>query len=823
MSPLPPERWRAASAHLDQLLDTAPADRAARLDVLRHTDPQVADDVSAMLSAHEAAVDRQFMETPVHQPPGAGPGAGSIVGTYRLVSLIGHGGMGSVWLGERADGRFEGQAALKLLNSSFMDSAGERRFRREGTILARLTHPHIARLVDAGVSDAGRPYLVLEYIKGLHINEYCRLQQLGVERTLALFLDVLSAVAHAHANLIVHRDLKPSNVLVTANGEVKLLDFGIAKLMHADSGDTDAEGLRTRDAGGLTPRYASPEQMLGQPVTTATDVYALGVLLYGLLAGHHPAGDDPLAPADLVRAIVEQDAPPVSSAVSDPARRKMIAGDLDRIVGKALAKNPADRYTTVNAFADDLRRFLRHEPISARPDTWSYRTVRFIRRRRRMLGAAAVVVLVAAGLTAYYGVQLRRERDRATLEAQKAHRVSQLMTSLLTGADPFRNPGPEGPTVLALLDAGAERVDHELADQPGLRAEMLTIIGRVYARMGRHDRARPLLERAVTLSRTLSPDGTVALAQALNDFGVLIRDQGDAAGSRGLLEESLSLRRRLLGPRHADVAITLVELARTLKDLGLGAESEAPTREALSIRAEVFGAHHRETATSQNELALFLWERGQLEEAEALFRQNVETNRILLGEDHTSYATALSNLGLVLAATGRGDEAERVTRTALAIQRKALGADSVRVAHTHYNLCFALQSQGRTADAVAAGRTAVALGSAKLDADHPRLATFKVCLSRALIEARRPAEALPLLEHAVAVRRQSAVVADWRVAQAEALLGAALFDLSRHADAAPYLTSATQALPDVPGPFAHDRQLAASRLSSLPTASRSSR
>lgn len=822
MSPLAPERWRAASAHLDQLLDTAPADRAARLEALRHTDPQVAEDVSAMLSAHEDAVDRQFLETSPPQPPGAGPGIGAIVGAYRLVSLIGHGGMGSVWLGERADGRFEGKAAIKVLNSGFADTAGERRFRREGTILARLTHPHVARLIDAGVSDTGRPYLVLEYVDGQHINEYCRQRQLGVEQTLSLFLEVASAVALAHANLIVHRDLKPSNVLVTADGHVKLLDFGIAKLMHA-SPDADIDGARTRDQGGLTPRYASPEQMLGQPVTTATDVYALGVLLYSLLAGQHPAGDGLLAPAQLVRTIVEIDAPAVSSVVVDAARKKIIAGDLDRIVAKALAKIPADRYTTVTALADDIQRFLRHEPISARPDTWSYRAVRLLQRRRRALGVAAVITVVAAGLTTYYGVQLRRERDRATLEAQKAQRVSQLMTSLLTAADPFRNPGPEGPTVLALLDAGAARVDNELADQPALRAEMLTVIGRVYSRMGRYDRAKPLLERAVTLSRGLYPEGTVPLAQAINDLGVLTRDAGDAAGSRALLEESLAMRRRLLGARHQDVAITLVELARTLKDLGLGAESEAPTREALSIREEVFGPVHRETATSQNELALLLWERGQLAEAEVLFRKNVDTNRQLLGEEHPSYATALSNLGLVLAATGRGAESEALTRRALAIQAVAMGPASVSVAHAYYNLCFALHSQGRFTDAIAAGRESVRLGVAALDAGHPRLATFQICLGRALIATGRASEALPLVQQAWNTRRAAVTAVDWRVAQAEALVGVAVFDLGRRRDAEPHLTAADRLLPDSPGPFLFDKKFVTDRLSSLASSFRSSR
>jgi serine/threonine protein kinase len=815
MSALTPDRWRAASVHLDDLLDATAEERAAKVAALEASDPQVAADVSTLLASHEAAVGRQFLESPPLPPPGSGPGPGAIVGTYRIVSLIGHGGMGSVWRAERADGRFEGLAAIKVLNSGFMNPVGERRFRREGTILARLTHPHIARLIDAGVTDAGRPFLVLEFVTGQHIDDHCRTHALSADATLRLFLDVLTAVAHAHANLIVHRDLKPSNVLVTDAGQVKLLDFGIATLMHGDATDPDAGGLRTRDPGGLTPRYASPEQMLGRPVTTATDVYALGVLLYGLLAGQHPAGDGPLAPADLVRSIVTVEPPPVSAASSDPVRRRRLTGDVDRIVAKALAKDPAARYDTVNAFADDIRRFLRHEPIAAQPDTWRYRTARFMRRRRRALSVAAVVLMAATGLTTYYGVQLRRERDRATLEAQKAQRVSQLLTGLLRGADPYRDPGPEGPTVLDLLDAGAGRVDAELADQPDARAEILTAIGRVYQRVGRADQAQPILERAVALGRSLPGEGTVILAQALNDLGVMAREGGDMPRSRALLEESLALRRRLLGPRHQDVAITLVELARTLDALGLTDQSEAPIREALSIRQEVFGEEHRETATSKNQLALLLLDRGELAEAEGFARQNLATSRAVLTDRHPNVASAQANLGLVLSAAGRHAEAEALIRSALAIHIETLGADHVNVAHTHHNLSLVVLEQGRTAEAVALARTAVDRGRARLASDHPRLATFAITLGRALLAQRRPAEALPLLEHAYAVRQRSLPPGNWRIGQAAALLGAVLSELRRSGEAEPLLVAADQQLADVPGPQGRDKQANAARLAAL--------
>ncbi len=392
-----------------------------------------------------------------------------MLGAYRLVSRIGQGGMGSVWLAERCDGRFEGRAAVKLLNIALMGRAGEERFRREGNILARLTHPHIAHLVDAGVSPTGQPYLVLEHVDGQSIDRYCDEHALGIEARLRLFLDVLEAVAHAHANLIVHRDLKPANVLVSVDGQVKLLDFGIAKLLEGDArldGPNAAEtSALTREGGAaLTPEYAAPEQVTGGQVTTATDVYALGVLLYVLLSGQHPAGPDVRSPADAgarhrgrraaarvrrrgrsIRRRHETLTRHAAQCGTTPGRlRRTLRGDLDTIVAKALKKNAAERYASVTALADDLRRFLRHEPISARPDTLRYRTATFVRRHARGVAMSAAVVLLLGGLTAFYTSRLATERDRAQREAAKAAKVSELLTGLLTGADPYRESRDAG-------------------------------------------------------------------------------------------------------------------------------------------------------------------------------------------------------------------------------------------------------------------------------------------------------------------------------------------------------------------------------------------
>ena len=728
----------------------------------------MAADVEALLAEHRLLSAEGFLEAAAPIQPLESALAGMTVGAYTLVAPIGHGGMGSVWLAARSDGRFEGQAAVKLLNAAFIGRAGEERFKREGTILAHLTHPHIARLIDAGVSSTGQPYLVLEHIDGRHIDRYCDEERLGIEDRIRLFLDVQTAVAHAHANLIVHRDLKPSNVLVTAGAQVKLLDFGIAKLLEADTSDGARSLLTHEGEVALTPKYAAPEQVTGGPITTATDVYALGVLLFELLSGQHPTGVDARSPAEFVKAVADTEPQRLSAAIASGAGdvlaraakrattpdrlRRIVRGDLDTILAKALKNDPAERYESVAEFADDLRRFLEHEPIAARKDALGYRAAKFARRHRRVLGATAVAASLLVALVAFYTARLSTERDRARLQASKASKLSELLIGLLTVADPYRTPDAREPTVQSLLDIGAERISRELGQEPELQADVLTVIGRTYERMGIHAKALPLLEQALAIGRrSLGPEH-VTVAQTLNDLGVLLREQGNLARAEPLLRESLASRRRLLGPEDKSVAVTLVELARVLGDGGRLAEAEPYAREALAIRRKLFGEEHRETATSKSELGRLLMRRGDLAGAEPLLRENVATTVHLLGPDHPNAAAAKSSLALLLMARGEAVPAEALLREALAVNAHVFGEQRPEYAVTLNSLGLAVELQGRLEEAQARFGQCVSIARPQLTETHPRVLEYVINEARVRIARGDGAATESSLRHALNAR-----------------------------------------------------------------------
>ena len=686
MSKLTPERWQAVTPYLDKALDLPDEERGAFLASLRTENPALADDLQMLLDEHRAVGQERFLEAVPLPPTGHPAAAGLEVGAYRLLSLIGQGGMGTVWLAERSDGRFVRHAAVKFLDVALV-GRGEERFKREGSILARLTHPHIAQLLDAGVAATGQPYLVLERVDGDSIDAHCDRQALDVGRRVRLFLDVLTAVAHAHANLVVHRDLKPSNVLVTRDGEVKLLDFGIAKLLEDETG-AGAPAPLTREGGGaMTPEYAAPEQLTGGLVSTATDVYALGVLLYVLLTGQHPVGTALRTPAALMKATVETEPPRPSDVVSTPTveagaaaanasnaakrgstpdrLRRLLAGDLDTIIAKALKKNPAERYPSVTALADDLRRYLRHEPISARPDTLTYRAAKLVRRNRAATALAIVAFVASLGGVVGTSIQARTaraQRDFALRQLARAEAMNDLDKFLLSDAAPSGKPF----TVNDLLTSAEQIVARQQDKDDPSRIDVLISIGRQYATQDEDASALRVLTEAYDLSRAL-PDRSLR-AQASCALASEVSRGDDLARAERLFQEGML---DLAGePEYAlDRIFCLTRGSEVARNAGNATEGVARTQAA---QRELQAAPVRSALLDLRvlmDVAEAYRTAGRYREANAAFE---EASRGLthLGRDRTQTAgTLYNNWGLVLDLLGRPVDAEPIFRRAIEISR----------------------------------------------------------------------------------------------------------------------------------------------------------
>jgi serine/threonine-protein kinase len=497
------DAWRTLSEHLDRALELSDAERQEWLKQLREDEPALAKELAELLEARAQAAFSGFLSGPPLIPEGAGRIAtliGRRVGPYVIDAEIGRGGMGSVWRARRDDGRFEGIVAVKFVNATWLGQAGEERFRIEGRLLAKLDHPNIARLLDAGVLDEAHPYLLLEYVQGEPIDVYCARHGLSVAQRVRLFISVLAAVGHAHSHLIVHRDLKPANIFITHDGTVKLLDFGIAKLI--DEAESSLALTQSR-LGPLTPQYAAPEQLLAQPVTTATDIYTLGLVLYLCLTGMHPVPANTRSSAELIRTVLTQD-PPRASTVAAGAgiEPRALRGDLDNVLGKALKKNPSERYLSAGAFAVDLQRYLNHEPVSAHADTIPYRIAKFVRRHRGGVVAGTVVAAALVGAVAFALIQLfdaRAQRDDAQYEAQHANAQVEL-TEFLLGDSLSQAPRD---VVGERLNRARAMIERRFRAEPAIEASLLNGLSGRFIDAGEYKIAADIANEIETISHRL--------------------------------------------------------------------------------------------------------------------------------------------------------------------------------------------------------------------------------------------------------------------------------------------------------------------------------
>jgi serine/threonine protein kinase/tetratricopeptide (TPR) repeat protein len=675
------DHWRTLSPYLDKALELEPAERSIWI---RSQDPELANQLGLLLREHDELASEGFLENRTPElPPACSTLAGQTLGVYQLISQIGQGGMGSVWLAKRNDGRFERRVAIKFLNIAFIGKTGEERFRREGKILGLLGHENIAELIDAGVTRAGQPYLVLEYVDGEQIDHYCNHHRLDIRSRLTLFLDVLEAVAKAHANLIIHRDLKPSNILVRNDRLVKLLDFGIAKLVDTEDSPGAAAAF-TIGGQALTPQYAAPEQLQGGQITTATDVYALGGLLYLLLTGQHSANRGQNTHAELLKAIIDSEpvrpseifsrtrayrilsAAHAANASTSPEKlRRLLNGDLNTIVLKALKKGPAERYESVTAFADDLRRHLKNQPISACADTMTYRAFKFVRRNRTVVALAALAVFTTtAGLigTLLQQRNVRIQRDLAVRQLARAERTADLNELLLSDVAPNGKPLTAG----QLLLQEESVLQHEHNPDPINHVELLLSLGDQYSGADDNQSALRVLNHAYQLSRALRDSSIRAkascvLAEALLPVGELAR--AEALFQQGLDEIADGSR------SAATQAFCLVRGSEVAYRNGNSQQAIARARAAERMLQASSSHWNLQELNVLINLAGVLGDAGKFREANQIFERAsaLITN---LGYDSTQKAVKLFNdWALTLSYDGRQLQAERIYRRAIDISR----------------------------------------------------------------------------------------------------------------------------------------------------------
>ena len=693
---------------------------------------------------------------------------GTALGPYRVEAVAGHGGMGTVYRAVRADGLFEQTVAVKVVKRGMDSAAVLRRFDAERRILARLDHPGIARVLDGGLTDDGRPWLAMEFVEGEPITDHCDRLGLGVDARVDLFRKVCEAVAYAHRQLVVHRDLKPSNVLVTAEGRVKLLDFGIAKVLAGDDEGEPATLLTAPGQSVLTPEYAAPEQVRGEAVSTATDVYALGVVLYELLAGQRPYTFDARTPAvvDHVLRTVEPSRPstvvsrtPSTTRASADRLRRQLAGDLDVICLTALRKEPERRYASAEALSDDLGRHRERLPVRARPDTVGYRIRTFARRNRAALAATAAALGGIALVGALAFTRVRHERDLARSEAAKAEAVSAFLTDLFVEADPATARGIDV-TARELLARGAERIGDELADQPGVQAEMLQVTGVVYRNLEALAEAEPLLLRALALRRQLNGPDSPEVAETLVEVGLIHERFGRFTEAA---EDNAEAVRILRAHPEADrllLAHALHGLAFAHMRLRQFPEAEREIREAVAIKRARFGERHAEVAWSLNILGDVLTHVGRYDEAIAVHRAALVMRRDLLGPDHLHVGFSLHNLAATYRDMERWTEAERFYRRALPVWRANYPGDNQEVSNTVSQLGFVVGMQGRTAEADSLYRAGLAMTLRAVGPDHPRVAAAHIRHGNVRAHEGRLAEAEALFRDGIAVYRRTAGPAD---------------------------------------------------------------
>jgi serine/threonine-protein kinase len=735
------QRWATLSALLDELLELDPPNRARRLAQIADEDAALGSELHRMMALEEERPD--FLGQSMVDAAVFAPQPGQLIGPYRLERQLGEGGMGQVWLALRADGLYQRRVALKLLRPGLGDAGLRSRFTRERQILARLGHAHIARLLDAGISSDGQPYLALDYVQGVPITQYVQEQRLTVRARLVLYLQVCAAVSHAHANLVVHRDLKPSNILVTAAGEVCLLDFGIAKLL--DEPGSAKTAITVTGARAFTLHYAAPEQLGQGAITTMTDVYSLGVVLYEVLTGRKPYEPARSSDAAWEEAILQGDPVRPSHAAFRQAREEGVArprrvaaelaGDLDNVLLKAMAKAPEHRYVSAEALAQDLRHFLDGEPVQARAQSWGYRARKFVGRNALALGMAGALTALLVVALVFMALQARM----ALREAQRAQAMQDFTVALFENTE--QPAGNQGLDVRTLLEAGVRRADTELLGQPQARAELLGLVVRLRQGLGDDRQALDLLDRQSQVLATIEDQAPAHIgidsaamrgrslralgqpevcvrslapwlpasqeqavnyprevAEFLSQLGRCHRQMGDREAAAKLFGQALALR-KTPDQSKALQAESQADLAGLLADEGQFQQAIVGMRDALALL--------RRGGGDRNALGVEIWRDlgglyravGDRAESEASYRQALEIALTRFGPGHPASISVQRPLAVILAEAGKLAEAEQLLKAAHERLLVRFGPEHAEVAASWQQLGRVAWEQGRLGQA----------------------------------------------------------------------------------------------------------------------------
>jgi len=788
------DQWAKVKEAFHGAFELPEAERQQYIESIYGDNDDLMAEIRSLFAAHDKSTS--FIESPALEPisdlvnENAKPSRiGQTFGAYTLENELGRGGMGAVYLASRTDKEFDKKVAIKLIKRGFDTDEIVSRFRHERQILAGLEHPNITRLLDGGSTEDGLPFLVMDYVEGLPLMKFSRENSLSIRSRLQLFIEICSAVAYAHRNLVVHRDLKPSNILVTPNGTPKLLDFGIAKLLTSQADVTNAP--TAANAGVMTPDYASPEQIRGEQVTTATDIYSLGVLLYELLTDVRPFNFKTSSLENIIYTVCEieperpstialrlqsgTDRKPEEDISGPQFDSRSLAGDLDNIVSMAMRKEPERRYSSVEQFAEDISRHLNGRPVLAQQNTFRYRASKFGRRNKAGIAAATSILLVLVGgiIGTYWQSRVAAmERDIAVAEATKVERINGFLKKMLASADP-RQQGKDV-KMSEFLELASNNIEKDFANEPEIIADLQTTIGLTFLSQGKADLAETHLRRALDTRVNLFGIGHHDTAISQHNFGQVLAANGNAAEAEKFYRASLETLQKLLGKEHVEISDVSVHLAYVLGLQGKHPEAVEKLREAVAMRLDLLGDEHTETAQALSALGSVLVVTGDTDAAEPLQRQALAIMRKSQGDEHPDTAFVLINL---FSAIQHKDpaEAEQLALEALRIRRRLLGDRHPDVAWTLYNLSYLKISNGNPVEAERLTREILTLRGAVLTDENALVSSTLLILGRSLMEQNRLSEAESAIRECLALRQKNIAPGHWTLATSNSFLGECLF------------------------------------------------